>query len=244
MSNLYVGDLIKRDLDGESIAQRAEAYNQTFLFVFEGTINNIYLDQYPAFGDAEVFSAKLALDYTAYWSTNPPRVYYDTLTDLGFQQAILPQLLRSRDLMTRAEQLVREWHALGQQPNPTRKHAVPSGFTAMWDRLLELKAGLDRETLISRSQTNLEILEGITVVLFHKAVQRLPIAPPDPEQAINPYKVSLDPARWEADGMFDENGLTRAQARARTPGIENMLLDELQTQEAAPATARPGVGAE
>ena len=31
--------------------------------------------------------------------------------------------------------------------------------------------------------------------------------------------ISLDPQKWEEEGLFDENGLTLAQAMERLPGI-------------------------
>ena len=106
----------------------------------------------------------------------------------------------------------------------------------VWDRLKELKAGLDEETLRSRYRTNVDIMEGMAVVLFHKAARRLPDGPPDPTARVNPHAVSLQPARWQEDGLFDDQkGLTLAEAFARAPGFENMLLDELAARSPEPA---------
>jgi hypothetical protein len=102
-------------------------------------------------------------------------------------------------------------------------------FPGMWDRLKELKAGLDEETLRDRYRTNVQILEAMAVVLFHKACKRLPEGAPDPERRIKPSAVSVHPERWEEDGLFDdESGLTLAEAYEQSQGFENMLLDELQ----------------
>ncbi|TMK34499.1 MAG: dehydrogenase [Actinobacteria bacterium] len=227
MANTYVGDLIKRDLGGEDITARAEGYNRGFLFLFDLALTHVWTNHYQYFGDAEVFAAKVTYDYVVYWGVNAPRMYYDKLTDLEFTQATLAQVQRSAQLAVRVQQLFRDWHAAGQPPNPTGIHAVTSKFPGMWDRLKELKAGLDDETLLSRYTTNVDILEGMAVMLFHKAAKRLPDGPPDPERKINPHAISLHPERWEADGLFDDNGLTLAEARQQSQGFEVMLLDEL-----------------
>jgi flavin-dependent dehydrogenase len=227
MANTYIGDLIKRDLAGEDITARAEGYNRGFLFLFDLALTHVWTNHYQLFGDAEVFSAKVTYDYVVYWGVNALRMYYDKLCDLEFTQATLPQVQRSAQLAVRVQQLFRDWHAASQPPNPTGIHAVTSKFPGMWDRLKELKAGLDDETLLSRYTTNVDILEGMAVMLFHKAAKRLPDGPPDPERKINPHAISLHPERWEADGLFDDNGLTLAEARQQSQGFEVMLLDEL-----------------
>jgi flavin-dependent dehydrogenase len=226
-SNTFLGDLIKRDLDGENIAQRTEIYNGSFLGQFENVLANVWQDHYQYFGDAEIFAAKVTYDYVAYWGTQAPRMYYDKVCDLEFTQAVLPDLQRAFGVTVRVQQLFRDWHALGQPENPRSLHAVTSRFSGMWDRLKELQAGLDDDTLRSRYRTNVDILEAMAVVLFHKGAKRLPEGRPDPEVRINPHAVSLRPDRWEADGLFDNDGLTFAEALERTQGFETMLLDEL-----------------
>ena len=51
--------------------------------------------------------------------------------------------------------------------------------------------------------------------------------PARPEARINPAAISLDPDRWEADGLFDGSGKTLAEANERAPGIENLWLDRV-----------------
>lgn len=233
ISNTYVTDLIKRDLDGEDVSQLAETYSAGFIGLFEAVLNLVWNDHYAEFGDAEVFASKVTYDYVAYWGTQAPREYYDKYTDLEFTQAVVPYLGASLQLAGAVQQLFRDWHALGPFENPTGVHAVTSTFPGMWDRLKELKAGLDEETLRDRYRTNVQILEAMAVVLFHKACKRLPDGGPDPERRIKPSAVSVHPERWEEDGLFDdENGLTLAEAYEQSQGFENMLLDELQAAKA------------
>ena len=227
ISNTFVGDLIKKDLDGEDVSQLVEVYNGMFLFGFETLLGNVWTDHYAEFGDAEVFSAKITFDYVNYWGFQALRVYYDKLCDRDYGVAIAPHVQRLFGLTEVVAQLFRDWHAAGQPPNPEGLHAVPSSYPALWDRLLDLRAGLGEDELRGRADLTVEILEGMAVALLHKAAGRLPEGPPDPNRRINPYRVTLDSRSWE-NGMFDEEeGLTLAEARERTPGLENVLLDEL-----------------
>ena len=57
MGNDYVTDLIVRDARGEDIAPRAEAFNATYLRLFEAFIR-LYDGQYPIMGNAQVMTAK------------------------------------------------------------------------------------------------------------------------------------------------------------------------------------------
>jgi flavin-dependent dehydrogenase len=236
LANTYASDLIKRELEGEDISGRAEGYNFAFLQLFKAVITNVWMDHYAEFGDAEVFAAKVTYDYVAYWGTQAPRMYYDKATDLEFMGSVIPELARSGALAERVQQLFRDWHALGQPPNPTGLHAVTSSFPGMWDRLRELTAGLDEETLRSRYKTNVDILEAMAVVLLHKAAKRLHDHSVDPNRRINPHAISLDPNRWEEDGLYDENGMTLAEAFDRSQGFESMLLDELALRAGAEPT--------
>ena len=60
--------------------------------------------------------------------------------------------------------------------------------------------------------------------MFHKAAKNLP-DPPDEDAAINPLAISLQPERWEEDGLFSDDGITLAQAREVLAGVEEMDLE-------------------
>ena len=51
---------------------------------------------------------------------------------------------------------------------------------------------------------------------------------PGPDEKINPYAVSLDPSRWEADGLFDGSGMSLTEAR-QTPaaGVESLYMEAI-----------------
>ena len=89
------------------------------------------------------------------------------------------------------------------------------------------KAGdFDDETLKAKLASTADLMEGVAVLAFHRAATNLGDAAPGEDETINPYAVSLDPDRWEADGLFNGEGLTLAQARqSEAGGLENLFME-------------------
>ena len=76
-----------------------------------------------------------------------------------------------------------------------------------------------------RLRSTAELMEGFAVMAFHRAAQNLGDAAPSEDEKINPYAVSLDPDRWEADGLYSDDGISYVQALEMLPGIEEMDLE-------------------
>jgi 2-polyprenyl-6-methoxyphenol hydroxylase-like FAD-dependent oxidoreductase len=233
LGNTYATDLITSDLDGEDIGQRAEIFNAGYLNLFNTALTRVWSDHYQLFGDAEVGTAKIAYDYVLYWGIRCLVQYHDKTTDRDFNVSMLPNLMRWIELSGAVEQLFRDWHSLGQPANPTGLHALPSRFPGLWNRLLDMHSDLDDAAVRARYLETVGRLEAMAVVIFHKASQRLPADQrPDPVRRVDPIMVSVRPERWEQDGLYDDAGLTYAEALERTEGFEHMLLDELARQAA------------
>jgi hypothetical protein len=98
----------------------------------------------------------------------------------------------------------------------------------MLERHIELVAGFDDEALKAKIASNADLMEAYTVIAFHKACEALGDGAPDEDAKINPYAVSLDPGRWDADGLFDGSGLSLAEAR-ETPasGAETLWMEKI-----------------
>jgi len=84
----------------------------------------------------------------------------------------------------------------------------------------------DDEKLLAMFAENVEFLRGLAVLIFHHAVQSLPDQSIDESQKINPLAISLDPQRWESEGLFDESGITLARARELAPDVEENWIDQ------------------
>jgi flavin-dependent dehydrogenase len=226
LSNTYVADLIKRELDGDDVAERAEAYNKAFLDTFHWVIDTGYTDHYAEFGNVSVMQAKLVWDYVTYWALTALRFFYEKNTDLEFLAEVQPHLDRGMELARRVQQLFRDWNQVENREYPG-VFVNAAAFPGLVQRHIDLAAELDDDALRARFAENSDLLESLAVVIFHKAASALPDGAPEADRKINPYAVSLDPSGWEADGLFDGSGLSLDEALERTEGVQNMWVDEL-----------------
>ena len=110
MGNECIADLITRETRGEDIATRAEAFNVTYLRLFDAFIR-LYEGQYPIMGNAQVMLAKVTWDNGCYWG----------ITALLFFQ----RRLRRPEFIASIEPLMRRFFVL---------HARMQSFFQAWDR--------------------------------------------------------------------------------------------------------------
>jgi hypothetical protein len=88
----------------------------------------------------------------------------------------------------------------------------------------ELGFPADIDEVVRRTQKNIHSVRAMAVWIFHKAAENLPEKPAD-DVAIDPAKISLDPSRWESDGLFEGDGMSLNQAREILVGIDEMDLE-------------------
>jgi hypothetical protein len=62
--------------------------------------------------------------------------------------------------------------------------------------------------------------------VFDKASERLEGVEIGRKATIEPYAVGLDPARWDADGLFSDTGISAREARKPVRGLQFAWLDE------------------
>jgi flavin-dependent dehydrogenase len=113
VSNTFVADLIQRDLQGESIEERVNWYDQMFLSLFESSLLG-YRDQYELFGNSQVMMAKLVWDGAIYWGFPALLYCQDRWTDLKFMRSIMPGVRKCSQLQTKMQQFFQAWHRIDQ----------------------------------------------------------------------------------------------------------------------------------
>ena len=93
-----------------------------------------------------------------------------------------------------------------------------------------MSAGFDDDALAAQLAANADLMEAYAVLAFHRARCPCRDGPPGEDEKINPYAISLDPDRWEADGLFNGDGLSLVEAR-QTPaaGMENLFMEAIAT---------------
>jgi flavin-dependent dehydrogenase len=224
--NTYITDLVVRDLGGEDVSERAEAFNVAFLDAFDTLLDNTYTHQYELWGDAEVMSAKILWDFIVYWSTGALPFFQRRLLDLEFNADVAPDAQRMKEVANRVQQFFREWHALGQRAFQNVMVGNVA-FPALLKLHHDLTAPLDEATLRRRYGRNADLYDAIAVIFFHKALERVPGNGIDSETKIRPSAIGLDPTRWEGDGLVGPDGLSLTEAQNRAVGIEHALVDEL-----------------
>jgi flavin-dependent dehydrogenase len=225
IGNTFITDLVTRDLNGEDIGERLEFFNNHFLQLFDAYLA-VYTDQYPGFGDQQVVAFKLLWDFSVYWSISALRFLNGKLTDMQFTQAVLPHLVMFFQVTGRMQELFKQWHPL-VTPEPRPGFVATNNISLVHEKhtRLDTPVGNDEE-LLAMFAENVQFLRALAVLIFHQALQSLPEHTIDEDQNINPLAISLDPQRWEADGLFDGSGLSLARAREQAPGVEENWIDQ------------------
>lgn len=224
--NTMITEMVSRELDGEDVRRLVLQLNAQYLTQFETAVRGTYTNHYKLFGNAEVMTAKLLWEFAAYWAVAALPFFQEKITDAEFNKEVGGDVRRIISAGARLEDMFRDWHELGQLE--WRDTFISNrSFPAFWDLHLDLDKSFDDQELKERYAYNADNLEAIAVILFHKAVDRLPDSSLDADAKINPAGIGLDPERWEKDKLLDGSGISLNEARERVPGIENMLLAEV-----------------
>jgi flavin-dependent dehydrogenase len=225
MSNTFTTDLITRDLDGEDVSERAQRHDDLYLRLYREALH-WYEGQYEFWGDPQVMIAKVASNNIIYWGGHALLFFHRKLTDPEFMAEVLPDMERFWRANGALEKMFREWFALGGREYH-RAFLAPTSFPSMGLRHVELPSNFDDETLKQKVADNARLYEAVAVAIFHKAAESLPDGPPDADAKIDPGAITLDPERWERDGLFSDSGLSLSEANEIAPGIEALWLDRV-----------------
>jgi flavin-dependent dehydrogenase len=228
-SNTFACDVATRDLDGEDVNERAEYFNDYYLRAFHYTVAK-YEDQYPVMGNPWVMSPKVVWD-VANLHVLPILIMKGKLDDLEFMRSIDDVLDRFFALNIRVARLFRDWHAADQRPWQGIP-ALGGPVAPVATIIASLDQEYDDQALREKIASNLALLEGMAIQIFHKAAASLP-EQPDASRPVNPYAIGLDPSGWEADGLYGRDGLTLEQAEQVAQNVGFMWLDR------PPATGPP-----
>ncbi len=224
-TNSFGGDLICRELDGESqenLEEREEFYNFFFFRLFDPTVE-LYKDQYQFFGNPQVMTAKVLYDCLAYASTLGFLFTHGKMTQLEDLGDIIDIFQTIIPLLGRMQVVYRDWHALDQ-----RQWEGVSALSYKLEPFMraqhEIGVPFETDEMVERAKEKVEAMKAVAVWTFHKAAKLLP-EPPDETRPIDPLAISLRPDQWEQDGLFSDDGMTLAQALELLPGIEEFDLE-------------------
>jgi flavin-dependent dehydrogenase len=226
VSNTMTTDLVTRALDGEDVTERAKAHDELYLAAYR-THLTFYERQYEFWHNPAVMNVKIGANNIHYWGCNALLFFKRKWADLDFMARVRPDVERIWAITRQLEAMYREWNAL-ESREWRRALVSTAGFPAMFERHEDLDRDFDDDALAAQLAANADLMEAYAVLAFHKAALSLPDDAPGEDEKINPYAVSLDPDRWEADGLFNGEGLSLAEAR-QTPaaGMENLFMEAI-----------------
>jgi flavin-dependent dehydrogenase len=166
ISNTYITDLIARDKRGESISARTHIYQQLYFSFYENTLT-LYQDQYPMFGDPEVFPTKIVWDYTYYWGILCQLFFQRRLTDVTNIGRLSHEFAHCNALNREMQKFLREWSLLSSKRNAT---TMLDQASLPWFAELNrgLRDELDEQGFCERIQQHTALLDQ----LAHQIVER------------------------------------------------------------------------
>jgi flavin-dependent dehydrogenase len=216
--NTFTADLVVRDLNSEDITPRVEYYNDAYQRLFEYTMAR-YRDSYGLFGNAWVLCGFLTWDFYASHIGYNVIFTQNRATDLEFMKRADEYVDRLGRLSITMHKLMREWNEIERKPRAAVMPAPP--VVAIQGLLGLVKEYPDDEALLDALREQVRNSEALAIAILERGTRALPESLPT-DRAINPYVAGLDPARWEADGLFDGGEMTVAQARGIVEGIDGI----------------------
>ncbi len=158
IGNDCAADLIVRLANGEDVRARAEAFNTSYLRLFDAFIR-LYAGQYPLMGNAQVMTVKAAWDNGSYWAITGLLYFQRRYRRPEFLARIDPLMRRFFVLHARMQQFLRAWDVADR-----RIYADEHVNVVQVDDLRQFQAGLagpcvDDDALVARLESNLTVLE-------------------------------------------------------------------------------------
>jgi hypothetical protein len=157
------------------------------------------------------------------------------LTDVEFMSEVQPLIDRAMRLTPIVQRLFREWDAV-EQREWRGVFSAPTAYPQLFQRHIDLHAGMDDERLRKQLAKNVDLYEATAVLLMAKALEAMPDVELDPTAEINAYAVSLDPSRWEQDGLFMEGGYSPEQATNKLL-VRSFWMEQLLEKQTEKGTA-------
>ena len=221
MSNSLIADAVVHDLDGDDVGDRTERFNEFYLDLFHSWLE-CYVDHYGSLGNALVYTAKRTFENIP--SFAQAFVFAQgRFAELPLNPAMSEPFGRVLAITRQLQGVLRSWHEL--EPRGQEGVFVFPPLMVGIFRELMARAGqpADEDGIAEVLGRFVSIAEGSAVVIFHRAAQRLPGEGVEPDRPVDPYSISLDRGRWEAEGTFGDGGLTLTEARSRVEGLEELL---------------------
>ncbi len=212
LSNSLLTTMIASDLRGENINQYLEWANSFYLSLYE-LLLQWFSALYPLMGNHQVMVLWVGWYFLLYMSLPVTLFWHRRFWNMEFMMSIQDEMRRFQELSLRGAALLSDFGKRYQQPWSNhfadimklehiieqQRELVASGNTDLTDD--EVREAVRR---------NLGLIEATLVDYFERITRLLGIYPGRSD--LNPYALSLDASRWEADGLFTGSKSYKSEA--------------------------------
>jgi flavin-dependent dehydrogenase len=179
IANTYIVDLVTRDLRGEPWQPYVGVYGQLFRSFYESTLQ-VYVGQYPLFGDPQVLATKVIWDYAFYWGVLCQLFFHQRLTDIHALVQAREPLAQARRLNEAMQPWLRRW-AEGRSGHNAPGMLDQAGLPWFEELNRGLNDRLDAAAFQARLRASQLQLEQLAAEVVGRALHELPAAAGWPE---------------------------------------------------------------
>ncbi len=192
INNMWLSDLIIRELCGENVQFRAEIYEQTHLGLFDAWVP-IYHNKYQLMGSSQIMVTKILWDWAVYWSIPAILFSNNALTDLSVLKLLFTSMdglgSKFKKLHEQMQKLFVAWGKYDNNQIFERKFIDPLELSYLLDFQTNVSTQYG-DKLVERATHNIEILEKVAAEIFRRVSHFAKGTPLD--MAVNPYTMDLD----------------------------------------------------
>ena len=193
--------------------------NRLFLSLNDNLTENIRRG-YPFYHRSHIMALKTIWDYYVGWTTTDPQLYHEIYLDPELTKAMSNLITRVIAAQARMLHLFESWAAMTEE-NPSSFGFIDyiEDLPTLRDLFVtNLPPKTDRFRVILKNlREAVNRIEELACVIFFMAVEELmPSQTARLPDWINITAISLDPDRWEADGLFQPKTKPRDLTPLRT----------------------------
>lgn len=202
--NSLTTQMIELDLEGKLVQEKVEDANHFYLTYSDGVTFNIQ-NAYNCLGNGTVMSMKFIWDILSGWTFSGLMMFNSIFLDQEFRMKIQQVNGKFFPLSYRMQQLFRDWS--NQSLHRVNFEFIDYLAIPFIDELRtrNLKSNKPESEIIQDYLSSLKIVEEVAQVIFQLALEdTMPEMLPkvSSNSWLNAWAISLDPSKWEADGLF------------------------------------------
>lgn len=202
--NSLLTQMVELDRQGQLTAKIADEANRFLISYNESVTANIH-STYLCFGNQTVMSMKFLWDVLSAWAFSAPLMFNSLFLDSSKRAKVRQGTGEFFLLSHRVSQFFRDWIAKSKRRGSFEFIDYLTIPFVRELRTRNLQTNKTEQELIDDHIASIERFEEFVQVMFRFAIEdtmpeKLAEFPPD--LWVNAWAISLDPERWEADGLF------------------------------------------